>query len=114
MPSVLIGNPLASGPQILISGCFWSGRQAVPQGGIQLRLSPDASGNVYVGLSGGTTMMSGGMFLSGGGRLDGMIMAPGDPYFIPRAAFGVSGTINVYVRHDAAASGQGRMFYEIF
>jgi len=114
MPSVLIGSPLASGAQIIVSGFPWSGQPATPQGGIQLRLSPTSSGNIYIGLSGNITMTSGGMFLSGGGLADGMILAPGDPYWIPRIATGLSGNITIYARHDVACSGQARLFYEKF
>lgn len=114
MPSTLLGNPLASGAQIIVSGNPWSGQNPRPQGGIQLRLSPTASGNAYVGLSGGMTVTSGGMFLSGGGLLDGMVMAAGDSYWIPRIGTGQSGSYNVYAQVDAAASGQARLHYEIF
>lgn len=113
MPSVLIGNPLASGPQIIVSGNPWSGR-VVPQGGIQFRLAREASGNVYLGWSGNITLNSGGMFLSGGGLADGMQIGPGDAYFVPRIAFETSGALNVYARHDAAVSGQGRLYYDVY
>ena len=117
MPSVLLGLPFTSGdssPQPLISGFPWSGNANYPYGSIRLRLSSTASGNVYVGLSGAMTLNSGGPFLSGGGLVDGMEMAPGDVYDIPRLGTGASGEISVFVRHDAAVSGQGRMYYEIF
>jgi len=114
MPSTIIGNPLASGPQIIVSGNPWSGLQVMPQGGIQLKLGSGAAGNVYIGLSGGTTLNSGGLFLSGAsGLLDGMPVGPGESYFIPRYAFKTSGTYTVYARHDAAASGIARLYYEI-
>ncbi len=113
MPSILIGNPLASGAQIIVSGNPWSGT-IVPITGLQLRLDKAASGNVYIGLSGGTTMTSGGMFLSGGGLLDGFLLGPGDAYFIPKGRFQFSGTYNVYARHDVACSGQARLYYEAF
>jgi hypothetical protein len=116
MPSTIIGNPVASGPQILISGNVFSGKGAYfPQGGVQLVLDRSASGSVYVGLSGGTTLTSGGFYLSGTlGGLDGVQLAPGASYYIPRIAFPVSGLINVYVRHDAPCSGQARLYYEVF
>lgn len=114
MPSIILGNPLASGPQQIVSGNYWSGR-AGPVGGIQLVLYPDASGLAYVGLSGGTTMRSGGFFLSGTlGRLDGMPLSPGVPYFIPKMALGRSGSFNVWVWADAACSGQARLGWEAF
>ena len=114
MPSTILGNPVLSGAQIIVSGNPWSGQVRLPQGGIQLRLAPDASGNAYIGFSGAMTLNSGGMFLSGGGLLDGMPLGRGDNYFIPRIAFQTSGTYNVYARHDAACSGQARLYYEIF
>ena len=114
MPSTLIGNPVASGPQIVVSGNVWSGQRPQPAGGVQLRLSPDASGNVYVGFSGNVTANSGGMFLSGGGLADGMPLKPGDAYFAPKIKFPISGQCTVYARHDAACSGQARLFWEAF
>ncbi len=113
MPSTIVGNPLLSGGQLLISGVFWSG-SVRPVGGVQLVLDPSSSGNVYVGLSGSVTLTSGGMFLSGGGVNDGVLMAPGAAYYIPKSALPYSGAVNVYVRHDAACSGQARLYYEIF
>lgn len=113
MPSVLV-SPL-SGGMILYSGNLWSGQGAFhPVGSIQLRLSPDASGNAYVGFSGNLTVNSGGIFGSGaGGRMDGMIMTPGDSYNIPKLAF-ISGQCNIYMSCDAACSGQARMYWEAF
>lgn len=114
MPSTVLGNPLASGPQIVVSGWPWSGNPASPVGGVLFRLSYEASGRVYIGLSGNLTLNSGGMLLSGGGFTDGMVLGPGDDYFIPRLATGLSGNLSVYARHDAACSGQARLHYEIF
>ena len=116
MPSVLIGNPLASGAQQIVSGNPWSGAgPSFPLGGIQLLLSPDASGNVYIGLSGGINVTSGGMFLSGSlGYMDALPLQPGGAYFIPKTAFRTSGEYNVYARHDAACSGQARLYWEIY
>ena len=113
MPSTILGNPLASGPQQLISGNFWSGRNG-PVGGIQLVLYPDASGLAYVGFSGGLTQNSGGFFMSGGGLLDGIPIVPGVPYFVPKMAISPSGTCNIYIRCDAACSGQARLGWEAF
>lgn len=113
MPSTILGNPLASGPQQIVSGNPYSG-QIVPRGGIQLRLDKNASGNCYIGLSGGTTFTSGGMFLSGGGGSDGMQIGPGDAYWIPRIGDGISGNFSVYAWCDATCSGQARLYYEIF
>ena len=110
MPSVLIGNPLASGAQQIVSGNPWSGDYR-PIGGVQLVLDRSASGAIYVGTSGNITLNSGGMFLTGGGLNDGVQLAPGGSYFIPKLAF-VSGEYNLFIRHDAACSGQARLFYE--
>lgn len=113
MPSTIVGYPVASGPQPLISGNPWSG-SFNPESEIRLKLDRTASGSVYVGLSGNITMTSGSYFLSGGGLNDGYCMLPGDEYRIPRSAMTASGTINVYMRHDAACSGQARIHYELF
>lgn len=113
MPSTILGQPHASGPQAIVSGNPYSG-QLVPVGGIQLRWHPQASGYCYVGLSGNMTLNSGGAFLSGGGVSDGMVLSPGDPYFIPKIAFRTSGQFNVYAYCDQAASGQGRLYWEIY
>lgn len=122
MPSVLLGQPDASGAIQLVSGNPWSGNKAFhPITGIQLKMDPLASGNCYVGLSGSVTANSGGYALSGGNYglsgegqfTDGIPLARGDSYFVPREATGLSGTIDIYVRHDAAVSGQARLYYEI-
>lgn len=112
MPSVLVGNPTLSGPQQVISGNPWSGFRRNPLTGIQFKLSRIASGSVYLGLSGNVTLNSGGLFLSGPSYSDGTEVGPGDAYFIPALAFQTSGTYNVYARHDAACSGQARLFFE--
>jgi hypothetical protein len=117
MPSVILGN--VSGGMNILSGSFWSGvvRQGNPSlTGAQLRLHPNASGNAYVGLSGGVTAMSGPIRDSGftSGLMDGMLMTPGDSYFIPKLGMGVSGLPQIFIATDAAASGQARMFYELF
>ena len=115
MPSLLLGYPLASGAQPVISGWIWSGTAHFPVGGIQFRLSQTASGRCYIGLSGGTTMNSGGCFSGAlSGLLDGMELGPGDSYFLPRLGTGASGVFGVWARHDAAISGQGRLYFEIF
>ncbi len=121
MPSTLL--TAASGiPFPLISGNAFSG-QGVPHpvGGVQLVLSPSASGNAYISLSGltlsgdlGTTVNSGGFFLSGGGLNDGILLAPGGGYFIPRLGIGPSGQLNLFASCDPAASGQARLYWECF
>ena len=116
MPSVLVGNQ--SGGQPIISGYPWSGIAPTPPiGGIQLRWDPNASGFCYIALSGRMTVGSGGLFQSGtaySGLLDGMVLTPGDPYWLPRLVCGPSGSINIRVLCDAAASGQARLYYEVF
>lgn len=109
MASVLIG--MSGGPQQVISGNPWSG-SFHPVGGVHFRLSPDASGNVYLGTSGNMTRTSGSFFLSGGGVNDGMVVRPGGEWFVPKTALPISGTFNVYAWWDAACSGQARLFYE--
>jgi hypothetical protein len=114
MPSALLGNPLASGPQLLFSGNPYSGGHPFPQGGVQVRLHPNASGNAYVGFSGNLTLTSGGFFLSGSlGYADGMILGPGDSYFVPKIACGISGQLSIFVLADAACSGQARIFFDV-
>lgn len=112
MPSLILDN--RSGGQNILSGAFFSGHPLVPLGGIQLRLSPMASGNCYIAFSGGVTINSGGLppnHLSG--ALDGMLLAPGDSYFIPKAFCGASGSPQIYIATDPAASGQARLYYEV-
>ncbi len=127
MPSVLLGNPLASGATTVIAGNPYSG-ELRPQGGIQLRWI-SSGGNCYIAFSGGgpplsgavMTINSGGLSLSGGcasGMLDGMPMAPGDVYWIPAIAITktgpTSGQFNLFALADQAASGIGRLFFEVF
>lgn len=113
MPSILIGN--RSGGQPLISGNYYSGQTPKPQGSVFLKWDGAASGNAYVGLSGGVTAQSGSHFLSGAtlGALDGIPMARGESLTVPRYAFQVSGTLNVWIGCDAAASGT-RMYFEVY
>lgn len=117
MPSIVIGNPVASGAQPLIVGNPFSG-DSHPITGLYLRLDRSASGSVYVGIqqSGLVTLNSGGMFLSGNtsGFLDGMQIPPGQDYFIPKGALNYysSGYWPVFVHHDAECSGQARLYYE--
>jgi hypothetical protein len=116
MPSVLIGQPLASGSQPLVSGNPWSGTR-IPIGGITMRWGGPA--NAYVTLSGGPPLSgpdlhigSGGMFLSGtSGLMDGFPLSSGESLFVPKALL-ISGQFNIYIGCDAAASGIGRMWWE--
>lgn len=118
MPAQLLG--FLSGGTNLLSGNYFSGQGAYrPVGGVQLRAASTNSGNIYVALSGGVTIGSGtfqqsGSLLSGLGRMDGIPLSPGDPYFIPKTAFSVSGNPQIYAQPDSACSGQARVFWEIF
>jgi hypothetical protein len=115
MPSIVIGQPLASGPQVVLSGAVFSGSQGV-RGGVAIRLSRQASGAVYIGFSGGLTQNSGGMQLSGGwlsGKVDGYEVGPGQEYFVPKLALPSSGFFNIWARHDAECSGLARLYFEI-
>lgn len=114
MPSIVLGQPRASGPQLVMSGCPWSGQPLSPVGGVQL-LWVSSGGNAYIGLSGNVTITSGQMALSGGansGLSDGMMMPPGGGYFVPRMATGPSGQLQIYAWCDGNASGVGRLFFE--
>jgi hypothetical protein len=81
-----------------------------------MRLARNASGNAYVGLSGGVTINSGSYPLSGGGLLDGVILGPGDTYYVPKlgCSSGTLGIAQIYLEADAAVSGQGRIYWEIY
>lgn len=112
MPSTILSAASGS-PFPLVSGNLWSGQGAFhPVGGVRLLLDPISSGNAYISLSGGATTRSGGFFLSGG-LTDGMLLAPGGDYFIPKLAF-VSGQMSIWATCDPAASGQGRLYWETF
>lgn len=128
MPSLVLGQPDASGAILVISGNPWSG--TFQKYGITLRWLPIVSGawNCYISLSGGGPPLSGGFMtvnsgqlpLSGGassGMLDGMPMAPGDKYYIPALVLAnqggvTSGVFNLYAKVDAGASGVGRLYFE--
>lgn len=114
MPSRILSR--ASGaPFPLISGNFWSGQGGThPVGSIVFRWASDASGNAYIALSGGATITSGGFFLSGTlGNADAMMIPPGGTYTLPKLAINLSGVLNVYASCDAAASGVGRLWWEV-
>lgn len=129
MPSILIGQPPASGAQLVVSGSVWSGRNLTQ--GLQLKWVCTASGaNVYIALSGGGPPLSGGfmtinsgnLITAGGclsGMLDGMPLAPGDKYYIEPSVLSnlqstQSGIFNVWALADQAASGIGRLYFEPF
>ncbi len=126
MPSMLLGNPVASGAIRVMSGNPYSGTFG-PTGGVQFRWV-SSGGNCYIALSGGGPILSGTfMTINSGdivatrgpasGMLDGFLMAPGDSYFLPALCFGKgpnSGFINVFALCDAVASGIGRLYWETF
>jgi hypothetical protein len=113
MPSFIVSNK--SGGDQFVSGWPWSGQRASPVGGVQMVWDANASGNCYVGLSGGMTVQSGGFWQSGqSGMMDGVQITPGNSYFIPRLGTGFSGVLNLFASCDATASGQGRLYFEIF
>lgn len=135
MPSVKLGYVPGSGFMPLISGNPWSGINA-PMAGIQIRADRNNSGSIYVSLSGafqfsgqmstlvasgGPTINSGAMLLSGGinsGRMDGMQVGPGDSYFVARAYVPNLGQVNsghygICVGCDPECSGLGRVYFEV-
>ena len=117
-----------SGGIFLVSGDVYSG-QFWPLEGVQLRLSASGAGPIFVGLpnlSGtGVTMNSGGS-LSSGGLADGMEMAPGDSYLVPKSRMRIttsgisngSGAWQAGIQdiriHVPAASSGSRLFWEAF
>ena len=132
MPSLVVDYVAGSGFVPMCSGYPWSGRANIPIGGIQIRADRNNSGNVYVSLSGayvfsgvvmclpasgGPTITSGAMRLSGGmnsGRNDAMQLGPGDAYFPPRSALAVSGTCQICFGCDPACSGGfARVYIEL-
>ena len=117
MPSCLL-TAASGSPFPLISGNFWSGQAPPrPQGGVQLKLANNSSGNAYISLSGGCTVNSGSFFLSGVNTTDGFSIAPGDSYWVPRLGAVPalsSGSLNIFVTCDPAGSGQSRLFFEVF
>ncbi len=131
MPSFVVAYTPGSGYTPAFSGNPWSG-QIEPVGGIQFRADKNNSGAVYISLSGafvfsgqmgllvgsgGPTITSGSMFLSGGmnsGACDGFPIYAGDAYFTPKLAFKVSGVYNICLACDPACSGQARVYAEVF
>ncbi len=142
MPSLSLGYVPGSGFAPLIpvvaSGASWpwsgktpgAGFGGPPLGGIQLYADSANSGAVYVSLSGGNpfsgvyglppasggpTITSGKFdFLFSGGFMDGMKIAPGGAYFIPKAAVPLSGICNICIGADPTCSGGfARVFYEL-
>ena len=113
MPSCLPG--FASGGQAIVSGNPFSGTIS-PLGGVQLKVAVGISGLVYAGVllglsSGGITQTSGGAF-SSGGLSDGIELANGDAYFVPRLL--CSGNVDkIAVVVPPTVSGTMRVFWEL-
>ena len=124
MPSFLLG--FISGGQNLLSGNWWSGQGSPtnngghPVGGVQLLGYYNNSGYIYVSLSGGLTIQSGGLnasgYANGSGFMDAIPIGPNQSYFIPKLAFPgfLSGNPQLWVNPDAASSGSARIALEIY
>ena len=115
MPSTLVNNQ--SGGMPFLSGYQWSGNPIRPYSFLQLRAAKANSGNLYIGLSGGVTVLSGTYI--GAGGMDGMELGAGDSYAIPAMVFPphvgtISGYPQLYVMSDAISSGFSRLFWECF
>jgi hypothetical protein len=114
MPSAVL-SAASGAPFPLVSGNFWSGAGVGhPIGEVRLKLHSNASGNAYISLSGGGTVNSGGFFLSGVNTTDGMLVTPGEVYSVPKLGLQSSGTLGIYATCDPAASGQARLYFEIY
>ena len=83
---------------------------------VNLKYANNASGNAYISYqSGGPfNINSGAAFPNGSGLYDMMMLAPGERYSIPRLEFPNSGVLNIFATCEAAASGQGRLYFDIF
>lgn len=123
MASVVIGNPLASGPTQIIGQSgqpypFSGMGPNIPVGGVRLRfisLVP-GSGLCFIGYSGNMTVDSGGFQLSGGassGMNDGMPLRDGEVFFVPKQSIVGSGVLNIFAHADTLASG-GRLYWQIY
>jgi hypothetical protein len=135
---MVVGYVAGSGFSPLISGfgTYASGR-TIPGGGLQIIADPSNSGSIYVSLSGafvfsgqvgllvssgGPTISSGAMPLSGGissGLMDGLKLNPGASFLVPKiciqnALGGTgSGTLQVCLGSDTAGSGAySRVYWE--
>lgn len=118
MPGLLLEGHISGGVNIL-SGNFFSGVGSKPYSQVFLKAWPANSGTVYVGLSGGVTVLSGGFHLSGGvgganGIRNGMPLARSETYIVPKLGFTLSGSPAIFVQPDAACSGQAWIFFEPF
>lgn len=106
MPSFLLSR---LGYDQLISGNYFSGQGAKPVYGVQLHLDRTASGSAFIALSGGATFNSGHSPLSGVSADAGLVLAPGQSFFVPKALCGPSGNLALFGTTDAAGSGQARL-----
>src|SRR5690349_5082660 len=133
MPSMVIDYVPGSGYTPLFSGSWFSGGPREPVGGVQLYADPANSGRIYISLSGGypvsgqfgllvgsggPTITSGAMRLSGGGSsglMDGFPLPPGGGYFVPRLGFNsLSGFYPMCAGTDPACSGGfARLYWEL-
>ena len=136
MPSAIVGYVPGSGfVPLLMSGSWGSGYQTSPVTGIQLVADSNNSGNLYISYSGaqvfsgqigllpssgGGTITSGSYLLSGTAvtNMDGMKLAPGQSYFVPKLAIRnegyASGQWQVCIGADPTCSGiYGRIYWEI-
>lgn len=117
MPSILV-SPVSGGLQVISAPNPYSGK-LLPVGEIRLLWTTAISGaNCYIALSGGMTVNSG-SFGTSGGLMDGRAIPPGGSYNIPKLGItstvgNTSGTFNIYASCDAAASGAGRLYYDLY
>ncbi len=105
MPSIQL-TP-TSGGQVINLTTNWSGTGS-PKNYVELTRTLSGSLPVYVGLSGGTTLNSGGL-------LDGTPFEPGQRIEIPRAGLNanLSGEQRIFLQSVAAQSGE-RVYYEVY
>lgn len=103
-----------SGGQNITSGVYaaqFSGTP-YPWGSILVKADARNSGYVYMGFSGGVTVMSGTFLLSGGttGAMDGVQIGPGQAVTVQKCIWNQTpGQINIFVAPDANCSGQARV-----
>lgn len=116
MPSLLLSAASGSPFPIYSGGLPFSGQSyRFPYSYVNLKYADNASGNAYIGYTSGGpfTVNSGGAFPNGSGLYDLMMLAPGERYQIPKLEF-ISGCLNIFATCDAAASGQGRLYFDVF
>lgn len=118
MPSILLDGPdIISGGINILSGNVFSGQGAFhPVGDVRVKAGPANSGVLYVGLSGGLTLRSGGFFRSGAsGGCDGWPLKASESYTISKLAFiPNSGSPKVFVTTDALGSGRDIVYWEVY